>query len=85
VDAQELLARWVLDDLAPEDVPGLAVQALQAGCAASEVAALAGLDRPSRREIDAELPGLLLHLGLARLDRREALRVVGNAPRSSDR
>jgi hypothetical protein len=79
MEPEELIARWVLEDLGPEEVPGLAVDALEAGCGASSVAVLAGLDHPTRREVEAELPELLRHLGLIRPDRREALRIAGNA------
>ena len=41
--------RWVLDALAPEDVPALATDALARGCNAESVAVLAGLERRRRR------------------------------------
>jgi hypothetical protein len=72
----ELLARWVLDDLPPEAVPALAIDALTEGCAAAEVAVLAGLSKPTRREVEDELTPLLQRLRVARPDRLGALKTV---------
>ena len=58
-----LLAGWVLNELAPESVPGLAVDALSDGCEAPEVAIFAGLVRPTRLDVEEELPALLRRLG----------------------
>jgi hypothetical protein len=74
----EQLARWVLGELPPEDVPQLATDALQAGCGALGVAVLAGLDRPTRGEVEEELPSVLRHLGKSLPSRREAGRIIGN-------
>lgn len=56
VSLKLLLARWELADLPPEDVPDLAVEALTAGCDASELALLATLDRPTRMDVEEQLP-----------------------------
>lgn len=69
-----LLSEWVLGLIPPEDVPDLAVAALQGGCGASAVAVLAGLQRPTRSEIDAEPPQLLRELGIVRPTELEALK-----------
>lgn len=69
-----LLSEWVLGQLAPESVPALAVTALQDGCESAAVAVLAGLQRPTRAEIEAELPGLLRDLGAARPTRLDAFK-----------
>jgi hypothetical protein len=69
-----LLAEWVLDRLAPERVPDLAIAGLQAGCGSAAVAALAGLQRPTRGEVEEELPRLLRELHLTRPSKLEALK-----------
>jgi hypothetical protein len=69
-----LLAEWVLGRLAPEDVPDLAVAALQHGCGSAAVAALAGLQRPTRSEVEEEIPRLLCDLGVSRQSKPEALK-----------
>jgi hypothetical protein len=76
---EELLARWVLEDLAPEDVPAIAVDALTRGCDGSEVAVLAGLNRPTRREVEDELMPLLPRLHVERPSERAALKTVVDA------
>jgi hypothetical protein len=75
----ELLARWVLDDLPPEAVPALAVDALTKGCAATELAVLAVLSRPTRREVEDELTPLLARLRVTRPARLAALKTVADA------
>lgn len=71
-----LLAGWVLGRLASEQVPALAVAALQRGCGSSAVAVWAGLQRPTRAEIDSELPRLLKELGLKRPTPLEAMKTL---------
>ncbi len=71
-----LLASWVLGRLPPERVPALAVAALQRGCGSAAVAVWAGLQRPTRAEIDSELPGLLEELGLGRPAPLEAMKTL---------
>jgi hypothetical protein len=73
------LAEWELGLLAPECVPEPAVAALERGCEANEVAVLAGLNRPLRGEVEAELAGLLRRVGVARPSRAEALKIVVDA------
>jgi hypothetical protein len=75
----EVIARWVLGDLYPEDVPAVATDALVRGCEASEVAVLAGLRRPSRVEVEDELSALLRRLGMGRPGPRRALKTVVDA------
>jgi hypothetical protein len=74
-----LLAEWVLDRLASEQVPELAIAALQEGCGAATVATLAGLQRPTRGEVDEELPRLLRELHLTRPSELEALKRLVDA------
>lgn len=71
-----LLAEWVLDELPPEAVPRLATTALEQGCASAVVAVLAGLLRPTRTDIEAELPDLLRDLGVPRPSELQALKTL---------
>lgn len=71
-----LLARWVLELLAPEEVPDLATTALLDGCTAQSVAVLAGLSRPTRGDVEDELPRLLSDLRTCRPTEREALKAL---------
>jgi hypothetical protein len=76
---EELVARWVLDDLRPEDVPAVAIDALAQGCEVPEVAVLAGLRRPSRLDVEDELSPLLRRLRVVRPDQRRAMKTVVDA------
>jgi hypothetical protein len=71
-----ILARWVLGELPPEDVPPLAVQALLRGCDSPSVAVLAGLNRPTLGDIEVELRDLLLELRISRPSQRAALKAM---------
>lgn len=71
-----VLARWVLGEVWPEDVPQLAIDALLRGCQSTSVAVIAGLDRPTRRDVEDELPALLGELGLSLPSRGAALKTV---------
>jgi hypothetical protein len=71
-----VLSKWEIGDLRPEDVPDLAAQALAEGCTASELAVLATLTRPTRIDIEDELPSLLASLGVVRPPKRLALKIV---------
>jgi hypothetical protein len=75
----ELMARWVLDDPAPEAVPDVAAEALVNGCEMAEVAVLAGMRRPSRAEVEDELMALLRRLRVARPTRSAAIKTVVDA------
>lgn len=70
------LARWVLGELAPELVPELAVQAVQAGCEAPSVVLLAGQHAPTEREIEDELVGVFRETGLTPPTEMQALKVI---------
>jgi len=76
VEWEQWLARWELADLAPEDVPALAVEALEGGCGSKELAVLATLRRPTRSEVEEHLRPLLVSLGVHRPSRRVALKTV---------
>ena len=69
------LARWVLNEPPPEDVPRVATEALVHGCKAMSVAVLAGLQRPTGADIEEELPALLEELRVSLPERREALKI----------
>jgi hypothetical protein len=73
-DLELILARWVLRALPPEDVPALATEALVRGCEAASVAVVAGLSRPTRSEIEDELPEILRELDVTLPSKREALK-----------
>jgi ABC-type ATPase involved in cell division len=57
-------------------VPDLAVEALAAGCDASELGVLATLSRPTRIQVEDELPALLARLDAQRPSRRRAVEIV---------
>jgi hypothetical protein len=78
-EIREPLAHWALGLLAPEAVPPLAEEALVRGCAAPEVARLAGLREPLRRDIESELTALLRRLGRSRPTPEEAIKTVADA------
>ncbi len=67
-----VLAEWVLERLPAERVPELAVRALEDGCDCSTVAALAGLERPTRADVEDHLPRILADLELRRPSPDEA-------------
>lgn len=75
-DIDLLLAAWALKRLASEDVPGLAVAALEHGCASDAVATLAGAHEPTRADIEDELPRLLHDLGRDRPSELHALKTL---------
>jgi hypothetical protein len=75
-DLELILARWVLRALPPEDVPALATEALVRGCEAASVAVVAGLSRPTRSEIEDELPDILRELDVTLPSKREALKTT---------
>jgi hypothetical protein len=78
-DLVEPLAEWELEVLAPEQVPALAVAALERGCDLREVTVLAGLERPLRADVDEEVGDLLRRIGWSRPTREQALKTVVDA------
>ena len=73
-----LLAEWVLDRLAPERVLHLATEALEQGCEAPSVAMLAGLDNPTKADIEDLVPRLLSDVGLQRPTRAVAVKELAD-------
>lgn len=73
-----LLAEWVLDRVASERVPQLAVRALEEGCEAPTVALLAGLRGPTRAEIEDVMPRLLTDTGRVRPTRIQAVKALAD-------
>jgi hypothetical protein len=71
-----LLAEWVHGRLASEDVPRLAVEAIERGCSSPAVAVLAGARHPTRADVEDELPALLRELGRRRPSELEALKTL---------
>jgi hypothetical protein len=71
-----LVAAWVLDRLASEEVPDLAGGAVAEGCRAPTAAVLAGLDKPDRYDVEQHLPALLGEIGLNPPTRDEALKLL---------
>jgi hypothetical protein len=78
-DVGVLLAEWVLEQLPPERVPALCVEALEAGCRSPAVAVLAGLTTPTRADIEDYLPALLREIGLRRPSHDESLKTLVDA------
>jgi hypothetical protein len=78
VDWAVLLARWKLGDLAPEQVPAIALRALEDGSEMTEICVLAGLTSPTRRDVDDEIPLLLQELGTARPTRPQAAKILAD-------
>lgn len=58
-----LAARYVLGRLRSEDVPALAMAALENGCPSDTVAVLAGMDQPTWRDMDALIIALVHEVG----------------------
>lgn len=79
---RELLAKWVLRELAPESVPDLAVLALERGCDQLEVALLAGLRDPTYGDVDELVEKMLRKCGLVRPSLDGALKVIVDAEAS---
>jgi len=71
-----VLAEWVSERLPSEQVPDLAIDALKAGCRAPTLAALAGLDKPTRGDVEDFLPAVLREGGLHRPSQDEAFKTL---------
>ncbi len=71
-----LLAEWVLGRLASEEVPRLAVEAMERGCQSPTVAVLAGAQHPTRADVEDEMSALLRDLRRRRLSELEALKTL---------
>ena len=76
LSCENALALWVLGKLPPERIPDLAARALEHGCEAPSVAALAGMQSPTTRDVEDLLAAVLLETRTARPSRPEALKVV---------
>ena len=70
------IAQWELEELPAENVPRIALQALEAGCDTLAIGILAGLTSPTRPDVDEELPRLLREVGVARPSHQQTLKVV---------
>ncbi|HEY6447110.1 MAG TPA: hypothetical protein VIY53_11665 [Acidobacteriaceae bacterium] len=76
-DPQLVEAKLVLDMLPPEELPGVAAEALEAGLDGRFIRRMAALDRPSGWEVDQILPKFRAEAGLTEIQRGEAaLRVA---------
>jgi hypothetical protein len=77
-DAELLHARWVLGGVEPIDLVRQAILAIEQGFSGTELAILAGLDLPSRRDIGSLPERVFAELGLAPMDKEQALKVIDN-------
>ena len=64
-DPQSTAAGWYLGDLNAEDLPTFACQALEQGHEGPNLRRLAGLLRPTKRDVDGIIDGALRELGVA--------------------
>ncbi|HYR08131.1 MAG TPA: hypothetical protein VEQ60_10190 [Longimicrobium sp.] len=71
-----LRALWQTGRLYPEQVPALAVDLLAGGADSPALRELAGMDRPTRAEVEPAIDRALLALGAPRLDEDAAGRIA---------
>src|SRR5215471_6594239 len=60
-----IAARWYFGDLNPEEWPQLSCEFLETGFDGRCLRLLAGLDKPTRADIEEVVPGALNELGIA--------------------
>jgi hypothetical protein len=73
LDSKLVAARWYLGELSGEEMPGIACQALELGHDGKNLRCLAGLTRPTRRDIVELVDGALRELGAqAPITKRDA-------------
>ena len=77
-EIRQPLAEWELGLLPPENVPALAVAALERGCDYSEIALQAGLNEPTKEEVEPQLERLLQHAKCPRLSRGQAIKTLAD-------
>jgi hypothetical protein len=65
-------AKLALDRILPEELPALALDALEMGYDGPNLRRLSALDRPSGWETDRFLTGAKLEIGIKNIDRRTA-------------
>jgi hypothetical protein len=64
-DPQMIAARWYLGDLAAEKLPNLACEAIELGHKGKHLSELAGLVKPTKRDVAALVDGSLREMGVA--------------------
>jgi hypothetical protein len=64
LDIKLVAARWYLEELSGEDMPGIACQALELGNDGKNLRYLAGLTSPARRDVVEIVDGALRELGV---------------------
>ena len=64
LDVQLIAARWYVEELSGEEMPGLACQALEQGFDGRNLRCLAGLSGPARRDVAPIVDGALQELGV---------------------
>jgi hypothetical protein len=76
VNPATLRALWQARCVYPEQVPGFAVHLLAAGADSPVLRELAGMDRPTRAEVEPLVERLFLELGAAHVDEDTAWRAA---------
>jgi hypothetical protein len=77
MDAEHLTIRWYLGDLNAEELPSLAIAALERGCDGKYLRLLAGLVKPTRNDVEDIVDGALRELGgPAPLSKDDAARLL---------
>ena len=73
-DPQLIAARWSLNELPGEEIPPIACHALELGYDGKSLRQLAGLNSPTRRDIEEIVDGALRELGAVPIAKRDAAR-----------
>jgi hypothetical protein len=64
LDVDLVAARWYLGEISPDEMPGIACEALELGHDGKNLRYLAGLRNPARRDLQEVVDGALRELGL---------------------
>lgn len=75
-DPKFLQAKWLLGDIAPEELVAEAIVALEHGFSGSALQQLAGLASPARRDLGSLPDRAFAEIGLAAMDKSQAARYV---------
>jgi hypothetical protein len=76
LDPQILQARWILGGIRPEDLPDLAVMALEQGFDGTALQQLAGLVRPTLADLETLPQRAFAEMGLKPIDKDQAVTVL---------
>ncbi len=75
-DRELLQARWVLGGINPEQMPDYAVKALQLGYDGTRLRQLAGLNKPTRPDLEDLPERAFAEMGLPPMDKEQAVDLV---------